>query len=111
MAGRSARGKPSRVGTVFVLIGLVTILGSTFGAGVYTGRRWGAPTPVKSEARKETGGRPTPPATPTLTFYQELTAPLTAPPPPRPVKPPKPEDAVVIASRKPATAPPVAGAS
>jgi len=107
VAGRAGRGRPSRVGTVFVLIGLVTILGSTFGAGVYTGRRWGAPAPVKSEARKDTGERPKPPAPPTLTFYRELTAPLTAPPPPKPVKPPKPEDTVVIASR-PAPPPPVA---
>jgi len=111
MAGRSARGAPSRAGTAFVVIGLVTILGSTFGAGVYTGRRWGPPTPVKAEARKEAGERTRPPAAPTLTFYQELTAPLTAPPPPKPVKPPKPEDAVVIASRRPATVPPAAGAS
>ena len=107
MAGRAGRGRPSRVGTVFVLIGLVTILGSTFGAGVYTGRRWGAPVPVKSDARKDAGERPKPPAPPTLTFYRELTAPLTAPPPPKPVKPPKPEDTVVIASR-PAPPPPVA---
>jgi DedD protein len=111
MAGRSARGAPSRTGTVFVVIGLVTILGSTFGAGVYTGRRWGPPAPAKTEARKEAGERTRAPAAPTLTFYQELTAPLTAPPPPKPVKPPKPEDAVVIASRRPATVPPAPGAS
>jgi len=111
MAGRSVRGKPSRAGTVFVLIGLVTILGSTFGAGVYTGRRWGTPTPARTETRKDIAEeRPRPPAPPTLTFYQELTAPLTAPPPPKPVKPPKPEDAVVIASRRPAPVPPVTGA-
>ena len=110
MAGRSARGAPSRVGTAFVVIGLVTILGTTFGAGVYTGRRWGPPTPATAEARRDTGERTRPPAAPTLTFYQELTAPLTAPPPPKPVKPPKPEDAVVIASRRPVTVPP-AGAS
>jgi cell division protein FtsN len=100
MAGRAARRTPSRLGTVFVLIGLLTILGSTFGAGVYTGRRWGPPPPVKSDARKDAVERPKPPVTPTLTFYQELTAPLTAPPPPKPVKAPKPEDAVVVASRR-----------
>ncbi|MEX2147593.1 MAG: SPOR domain-containing protein [Candidatus Rokuibacteriota bacterium] len=98
-----ARSTPSRVGSVFVLIGLLTILGSTFGAGVYTGRRW-AP-PVTSDTPKEVAGRVKPPATPTLTFYQELTAPLTAPPPPKPVKPPRPEDSLVIASRSPAPAP------
>src|SRR5688572_5500968 len=108
MAGRSAR-KPSRMGTIFVVIGLVTILGSTFGAGVYTGRRWGAPAAAKSEARTDGAERSKPPAPPTLTFYRELTAPLTAPPPPRPVKPAKPEDTVVIASR-PAPAPAVPAA-
>jgi cell division protein FtsN len=107
MAARGARGRPSRVGTIFVVIGLLTILGSTFGAGVYTGRRWGAPAPVKGEAARKDGvERPKPPAPPTLTFYQELTAPLTAPPPPKPSKPPKPGDAVVITSR-PAPTPPV----
>src|SRR5688572_817933 len=110
MAGRSAR-KPSRMGTIFVVIGLVTILGSTFGAGVYTGRRWGMPAAAKSEARTDGTERPKPPAPPTLTFYRELTAPLTAPPPPKPVKPPKPEDTVVIASRPgPAPAVPAAAA-
>src|SRR5687768_11097547 len=100
MASRAPKGRASRAGTVFVIIGLLTILGSTFGAGVYTGRRWGPPAPVKSEAaRKDGTERPKPPATPTLTFYQELTAPLTAPPPAKPAQPPKPGDAVVIASR------------
>lgn len=108
MAGRAPRGKSSRVGTVFVVIGLLTILGSTFGAGVYTGRRWGPP-PVKSDAaRKDLAERAKPPVTPTLTFYRELTAPLTAPPPAKPAKPPKPADAIVIASR-PAAMPPVSG--
>jgi len=36
------------------------------------------------------GGRPTEPA-PALTFYSELTAPLTAPPPAKPAKPPRVE--------------------
>lgn len=109
MAARAPRGTPSRVGTVFVVIGLLTILGSTFGAGVYTGRRWALPAPVKSDAaRKDVVERAKPPAPPTLTFYQELTAPLTAPPPPKPSKPPKPADALLIASR-PAAMPPVPG--
>ena len=99
MAGRAPRGTPSRVGTVFVLIGLATILGSTFGAGVYTGRRWGPPAVTSDAARKDGGERPKLPAPPTLTFYRELTAPLTAPPPSKPVKPPKPADPLVIANR------------
>lgn len=110
MAGRGPRRKPSRLAGIFVVIGLLTILGSTFGAGVYTGRRWGAPAPGTSEAaRKDVVERAKPPVTPRLTFYQELTAPLTAPPPPKPAKPPRPEDAVVIASR-PAPMPPATAA-
>src|SRR5688572_21457676 len=106
MARRASRGTPSRAGTIFVLIGLVTILGSTFGAGVYTGRRWGPPAVNSDAARKDGVDRPKLPAPPTLTFYRELTAPLTAPPPPKPVKPPKPGDALVIANR-PVVAPPL----
>jgi cell division protein FtsN len=106
MARRAPRGRPSRAGTIFVLIGLLTILGSTFGAGVYTGRRWGPPAAKSDAARKDGVERPKLPVTPTLTFYRELTAPLTAPPPPKPVKPPKPGDALVIANR-PAAMPPL----
>jgi cell division protein FtsN len=105
MARRAPRGTPSRAGTIFVLIGLLTILGSTFGAGVYTGRRWGPPAVKSDAARKDGVERPKLPAPPTLTFYRELTAPLTAPPPPKPVKPAKPGDALVIANRPAAMAP------
>ncbi|HEV8471515.1 MAG TPA: SPOR domain-containing protein [Methylomirabilota bacterium] len=105
MAKRNQRG--SRLGNVLVLVGLLTIGGLIFGAGVYTGRRWpstpavaGAP-PARTTAehgRAERGRVQDPPVGPTLTFYQELTAPLTAPPPARtpkkpvapPVAPPEP---------------------
>jgi cell division protein FtsN len=92
-----ARGARRR-GGLFVLIGISTILAVTFGAGVYAGRIWMARstvTPVRvTEA--DTGRRgpsrgmklPETPS-PQLTFYHELTAPLTAPPPP-----PKPAKAV-----------------
>jgi len=72
----------------------VALLGGAFAAGVYTGRV-GARAPLKKllEVDKDTSAprqrdrpRPSEPQ-PALTFYQELTAPLTAPPPPpRPAK-------------------------
>ena len=80
-----------RRGGVFVLIGFVTIIGVTFAAGVYAGRIWMARsivTPARvaeTETARRSGGRavkPPPTPTPQLTFYHELTAPLTAPPPP-----------------------------
>ena len=81
-----------RRGGVFVLIGFFTIVGVTFAAGVYAGRIWMARsivTPARvtetESARRAVGRGGTKPAaspTPQLTFYQELTAPLTAPPPP-----------------------------
>jgi len=87
-----------RRGGLFVLIGILTILGVTFCAGVYAGRIWMASSTVKLArvTEADTGRRPPSrgarlPETPSpqLTFYHELTAPLTAPPPP-----PKPAKAV-----------------
>ncbi|HET7343821.1 MAG TPA: hypothetical protein VFL90_20320, partial [Methylomirabilota bacterium] len=93
MAARRNGGGGSRAGTFLVLIGAVGILATTFLAGVWTGRNWslltGATRPTAAEASKT---RPTErtratETLPPLTFYQELTAPLTAPPPPaRPSK-------------------------
>jgi cell division protein FtsN len=92
--GRNTR----RRGSLFVLIGTLTILGVTFGAGVYAGRIWMASSTVKiARVTEADTGRRAPsrgarlPETPSpqLTFYHELTAPLTAPPPP-----PKPAKAV-----------------
>jgi cell division protein FtsN len=91
MKGRRGR----RRGGLFVLAGFVTILGVTFVAGVFTGRislaRSLVTTARVTDAETEPARRPaarnasakTPePAGPRLTFYHELTAPLTAPPPP-----------------------------
>lgn len=79
---------------LFLVVGVLTILGVTFGAGVYVGRV-GAARPVSATAVEREAvrrGEPSAPRMsepPRLTFYQELTAPLTAPPPPpRPVKSP-----------------------
>ena len=77
---------------LFVLLGILTILSVTFGAGIYAGRIWAtrphaavAAAPAEREtARRGLDARAARIAesTPRLTFYHELTAPLTAPPPP-----------------------------
>jgi DedD protein len=111
-------------GTLFVVIGCLAILGGAFGLGVMAGRAWPQLPFARSEsAAKAPRGRErearAPEAPPTLTFYQELTAPLTAPPPPRPVKParaeapkaeaPKLEPPRVETPREPAKAEPAKG--
>lgn len=130
-SGRGRQGSSSRTGTILVLAGIVGVLTTTFVAGVWTGRHW----PLLTGAAKP-GAPPEPPSSghspgerpkqaeplPALTFYHELTAPLTAPPPPpRPAKPgrapapkrepEKPESASVssplaVASQPPAAATP-----
>ena len=80
--GRSRRGG-SRIATALFLVGCLGVLGVTFTLGVVTGRFWprsSAPIAVVARGAKEPS-RPTEPA-PALTFYQELTAPLSSPPPP-----------------------------
>src|SRR5262249_13202862 len=97
-----------RRGGLFVLIGILSILGVTFVAGVYAGRISMARSTVKlarvTEAdtarRTPSRGAKLPEApSPQLTFYRELTAPLTAPPPP-----PKPAKAVPPLLSPPAAA-------
>jgi cell division protein FtsN len=92
-----------RVGTFLVLVGITGILTTTFVAGVWTGRHWavltGASRPGQvAEAAgrgRASGERPRPAETlPPLTFYQELTAPLTAPPPPVKAPRPRPPDLI-----------------
>jgi cell division protein FtsN len=98
---RGRRGG-SRTGTFFVLMGIVGVLSATFVAGLWTGRNWpvivGNPrSPASAEApavkSRPPGDRPRPAEPlPALTFYQDLKAPLTAPPPPpKPAKPRPPE--------------------
>jgi cell division protein FtsN len=77
---------------LFVLIGILAILAVTFAAGTYAGRIWAtrpqlvaAVSPAEREPARRGGDTRAPRVTepaPRLTFYQELTAPLTAPPPP-----------------------------
>jgi cell division protein FtsN len=99
MAGRGRR-QPSRLASLLFVVGCLAVLGSTFMLGVFAGRFWprepSAPTSTLAKGSREAaaarlGGdrasRPSEPA-PTLTFYQDLTAPLTAPPPAaKPTKP------------------------
>ena len=85
--------------SLFVLLGVVAVLGGTFAAGFLAGRhgeRVGVVTGlVKPQAGKEPGRervgptKPSEPAPPSLTFYQELTAPLASLPP-KPKESPRP---------------------
>jgi len=133
MAAMRGRQQGSRTGTFLVLAGIVGVLSATFIAGVWTGRNWpvitGSPrSPVAAEPaapRRVAADRaPRAPDTmPALTFYQDLTAPLTAPPPPskpavrppRPAEPRREEAARAEAAPPPAAAPrielPAAGES
>jgi len=89
--GRSRRGG-SRIATALFLVGCLGVLGLTFALGVVTGRSWprsSTPLTVVAKGAKEPS-RPSDPA-PALTFYQELTAPLSSPPPPAKSKPPRVE--------------------
>ncbi|HEY3098613.1 MAG TPA: SPOR domain-containing protein [Methylomirabilota bacterium] len=89
-----------RRGGLLVLIGFLTIIAVTFGAGVYAGRIWMARSAVRVARVTEPepprraigrGAKPAEAPAPQLTFYRELTAPLTAPPPPpKPAKPAPP---------------------
>jgi cell division protein FtsN len=115
-----AQRRNSRTGTFLVLAGIVGVLTTTFVAGVWTGHNWPALTgnprpPVPSEAsapgRRSAAERPRADTLPALTFYSELTAPLTAPPPPpKPVRPPRPPEPKrePVAEKAEAPAPPAA---
>jgi cell division protein FtsN len=88
--GRSRRGG-SRIATALFLVGCLGVLGLAFALGVVTGRSWPrSSTPITVVAKGAKESRPSEPA-PALTFYQELTAPLSSPPPPAKSKPPRVE--------------------
>jgi DedD protein len=100
---RREPGLGSQAASTLVLLGFVTVLGLVFAAGVLAGRHWPrllpslGPSAPRAEAearRAPERGRPAQPA-PVLSYYQELTAPITAaappPPKPRPARPTKPE--------------------
>jgi DedD protein len=106
----------SQTASTLVLLGFVTVLGLVFGAGVLAGRHWPrllpslGPSAPRAEAearRAPERGRPAQPA-PVLSFYQELTAPITAaplPPKPRPARPATPEPVNPETPRRPAPEP------
>jgi cell division protein FtsN len=97
------RQRSSRTGTFLVLAGILGVLSVTFVAGVWTGHNWpvltGSPKPPAATepapSRRAAVERPRAADTlPALTFYHELTAPLTAPPPaPKPGKTARPPEA------------------
>jgi len=135
MRGGRGRRAPSRLASMLFVVGCLGVLGVTFVAGVMAGRLWPRNQPAQSAtAEKESaparpGDRPTRPGdksarpaepTPALTFYQDLTAPLTAPPPVKAAKPgrtdksdrpasveaaPKPERAALPEASAPASSP------
>jgi DedD protein len=110
----------SRVGSVLFMLGFIALLGVTFGLGMFVGRTWPTWPSVLARAGESAGRRdgrserrPVQSA-PAFTFYQELTAPLTAPPVNAP-KPAKPAPPAAPVPTRPALAPAVpardAGAS
>jgi len=94
--GGRARRDGNRTATVLFLVGCLAVLGGTFMLGVVAGRFWPRPpssqVPTAAKGARELsparagdrGARPPEPA-------PELTAPLTAPPPAKPAKPPRVE--------------------
>jgi len=106
--------KRRRLGTILFFIGLLGVLGGTFAAGALAGRLSLKPLAVVNATRtQERGTKPAPPPQqgPELTFYRELTAPLTPPPPPlKPgARPPEKKDAAAktdAAKAEPAKAEP-----
>jgi cell division septation protein DedD len=113
-------------GTVLAVIGFLAIIGVTFGSGFYAGRLTG-PRPASSpgvdrDTGRGLGGARVAATTdmPDLTFYRELTAPMTTPPPPprrspavsaSPAVPEPPRRAVTVAPARPETPAPAAASS
>ncbi|PYM41348.1 MAG: hypothetical protein DME12_11855 [Candidatus Rokuibacteriota bacterium] len=94
-------GHGALAGSFLLVLGCLSVLGTAFMLGVVAAHVWpGFPIGLTSSAlpaktgkeRSERSAR-APESTPTLTFYQELTAPLTAPPLPKPLKPARVERA------------------
>src|SRR3989442_13983500 len=92
----ATRGKrDGGAGSFFLVLGCLTVLGSTFVLGFVAGRGWPS-TPFSltrsaaaDKASKDKADRRAraPEPTPTFTFYEALTAPLTSPPQAKPPKP------------------------
>jgi cell division protein FtsN len=120
MRGGRGRAAPSRLASSLFVVGCLGVLGATFLAGVAAGRFWpraqAAPSVVadkesaaarpgeKTTRAGDRSARAADPA-PALTFYQDLTAPLTAPPPPKAAKPGRVEKSDKPATPEPAPKP------
>jgi cell division protein FtsN len=86
MNARQRQRDEGRLGTILAVLGCLGLLTLTFGAGFYSGRVWGRTTSsmiaVQASAvpvpRGSGPGAPASAEPPPLTFYEELTAPLTA---------------------------------
>ena len=91
------------LGSLFVILGIVAVVGGTFAAGFLAGRHWERVRVVaglvKPQASNQPGRervpatKPSEPAPPSLTFYQELTAPLASLPPKPKTEPARPAKA------------------
>jgi cell division protein FtsN len=93
---KALRGRHGALAGSFLLVlGCLSVLGTAFMLGVVAAHVWPgfpfglASSAVSAKTGKDKGDRSAraPESMPTLTFYQELTAPLTAPPPARPSRP------------------------
>jgi DedD protein len=115
MASKVGRGGAGAA-TFLMVLGCVSVLGTTFMLGVVAGRSWprfpfalsGSAAPAAASKDKADRSARAPEPTPTLTFYRELTAPLTAPPP---AKPPRPARVDKSEGAKPEPAPQLVPAS
>ena len=115
MATRGRRG--DGVGSFFLVLGCLTVLGSTFVLGFVAGRGWPSipfsltRSAAADKASKDKADRRAraPEPTPTFTFYEALTAPLTSPPqakPPKPTRVEKTEPAPQQVPAPPVPSPP-----
>ena len=108
----AARGASPRrrLGTILFCIGLLAVLGGTFVIGALAGRLSLRPSASLANAPKaaDRGAKATTPEQPELTFYRELTAPLSAPPPaPKPQpRAAKRETPTPAAAPRPSATPP-----
>ena len=115
MATRGGRG--DGVGSFFLVLGCLTVLGSTFVLGFVAGRGWPSipfsltRSAAADKASKDKADRRVraPEPTPTFTFYEALTAPLTSPPQAKPPKPTRVEKTEPAPQQVPA--PPVPSAA
>ena len=99
---KTLRARHGALGGSFLLVlGCLSVLGTAFMLGVMAAHVWprfpfglsaSAPPAKTSRDRGDRSARAPEPG-PTLTFYQELTAPLTSPPPAKPPKPARVERA------------------